>query len=1260
MGEQKKYILNGTSDNKKDPLDVTFVNNSDVPEKTKDVSYLQMFSFASKLDKCLMTLGLLSATASGVLQPLNTILFGKLTGDIIEYAKTLYNMTMTPDERNAAEETFFDGIRYFALMNSLIGVGMFIFGYLATVSFNYSATRQIFRIRSAYLKSILNQDVGWYDVNQTGDFSSRMSDDLFKFEDGIGEKVPIFLTFQIVFITSLVIALTKGWELALVCLTSLPATLLAVGIVGLLTTKLAKNELEAYGVAGSIANEALSLIRTVTAFGGQQKEIERYNEKLIFARKNNIKRSMFGAIGFGLLWLMIYSSYALAFWYGVKLVLRDRGKSDPVYTPQNMVTVFFSVMTGSMNFGVASPYIEAFGISKAAASKIFSVINHAPTINASKGKGKKLDSLRGNVQFKNVNFSYPSRKDVPILKKLNLNIKAGETVALVGTSGCGKSTVIQLIQRLYDTDSGEVVIDGTPIKDFDLTWLRSQMGIVGQEPVLFGTTISENIKYGKEGATDEEVIAAAKKANAHNFVKLLPNGYNTLVGEKGAQLSGGQKQRIAIARALIREPTVLLLDEATSALDNTSEAKVQAALDAASVECTTIIVAHRLSTIRGANKIIVLDNGAVVEEGNHDELMARQSEYYRLVTAQVKSTEQFDVSAQQSPDTSILQSEDEVITPEQNVHDGFKEIDDFLVDNSVSIWEIVKMNAPEWPYILFACLGSTIVGCGMPVFAVLFGSIIGTLATDDEDTVRSETNKYCLYFVIGGIITMVSVFTQMLMFGIAGEKLTERVRGNLFKAMISQEIGFFDKEANGVGALSSKLSTDAANIQGATGQRVGVILQSIATFCLAIGLSMYYEWKLGLVTASFTPLILIAMFFERRNTSGKNDSRDKALQKSTRIAVEAVGNVRTVASLGLEDKFHHIYIAELLPNYKSSLRKVHWRAIVFGLSKSLLFFAYATAMYYGGFLIRDGLSYDKVFKVSQAQIMGTVSIANSLAFSPNVAKGITAARKVRTFLSRIPLIRDKINAKNMNKAEGNFNFKSIEFTYPTRPNVLILKGLDLNILQGKTIALVGESGCGKSTIIQMIERFYDPSSGEVQLDGENLKDVALNSLRSLMGIVAQEPNLFNKSIADNIAYGDNSRDVPMDEIIQAAKNANIHNFITGLPQGYNTELGEKAVRLSGGQKQRIAIARALVRNPKILLLDEATSALDTESEKVVQEAIDVAKKGRTCVTIAHRLTTIQDADLICVVQNGVIAESGTHEELIKKNGLYYKLYTQKK
>ncbi|CAG9824400.1 unnamed protein product [Phaedon cochleariae] len=1257
MGKHAQYSMD---QKKKSPLDVEFTKNEEKKEDTtKQISFYQMFRYASGFDKFLLAIGLLGGIGTGVLQPMNTILFGSLTGDIINYAASKFNATMSDVERQTAEDDFFDAIKYFALMNSVLGIGMVVLSYLSTVTFNYSAMRQVFKVRSIYLSKILDQDISWYDMNQTGDFSSRMSEDLSKFEDGIGEKVPVFLNFQVIFITSLVIALVKGWELALICLTSLPASLIALGIVSVLTTKLSKNELDAYGTAGAIAEEVLSSIRTVIAFGGQEKEIERYGSNLIFARKNNIKRSLFSALGFGILWFVIYSSYALAFWYGVKLILEQRGWESPVYTPGNMVTVFFCVMNGSMNFGISSPYIEAFGISKAAAGKIFSVIDNVPTINLSKGKGKQNDKIKGNIKFSNVNFHYPSRPDVPILQDLNLDIKAGETVALVGSSGCGKSTVIQLIQRFYDPTSGEVTIDKENIKNLDLTWMRKNIGVVGQEPILFGTTIMENIKYGNLDATEEDIIAAARKANAHTFIKMLPNGYNTLVGERGAQLSGGQKQRIAIARALVRNPSILLLDEATSALDNASEAKVQAALDSASMGCTTVIVAHRLSTIQGANKIIVFSKGAVTELGTHDELMALKKDYYNLVMAQVKSMEK--VTEYGNTDKKREEVDDDT----EDVPTEISELaeddeDDFQSDRDMGLLDVAKMNRPELKQIVVASIGSIVIGCSMPVFSVLFGSILGTLANSDEDYVRSETNKYSTYLVIAGVISMVSIFCQIYLFGIAGERMTERIRSRMFSAMLNQEIGFFDKKTNGVGALCAKLSNDAASVQGATGQRIGVVLQSIATFALGVGLAMYYEYRLGFVTVAFMPFLLIALFFEKRNSSGQNDTRGQALQKSTKIAVEGVGNIRTVASLGLEEKFHHIYISELLPYYKYSNRTIQWRGVVFGLSRGIMFFAYSAAMFYGGSLIKnEGLAYEKVFKVAQALIMGTASIANSLAFTPNFTKGVAAAKSVQKFLERIPKIGDDKQSRNLNEVSGEIGFWKIKFSYPTRRGITVIQDLMLNISQGKTVALVGHSGCGKSTLIQLIERFYDPVEGEVTLDKNNVKSLKLSSLRSHLGIVSQEPNLFNKTIRENISYGDNSRLVPMDEVIQAAKDANIHTFISGLPKGYETTLGEKAVQLSGGQKQRIAIARALVRNPKVLLLDEATSALDTESEKIVQEALDRARKGRTCITIAHRLSTIQDADMICVIDRGIVAEAGTHQNLLEKKGLYYKLQTQK-
>jgi ATP-binding cassette subfamily B (MDR/TAP) protein 1 len=420
---------------------------------------------------------------------------------------------------------------------------------------------------------------------------------------------------------------------------------------------------------------------------------------------------------------------------------------------------------------------------------------------------------------------------------------------------------------------------------------------------------------------------------------------------------------------------------------------------------------------------------------------------------------------------------------------------------------------------------------------------------------------------------------------------------------------------------------------------------------------MFYQWKLGLVALAFTPFILVAIFLQHRLMNVENDAHHKSLQKSTKLAVEAVGNVRTVASLGCEETFHHLYISQLVVHHKTTLRNTHFRAVVLGLARSLMFFAYSACMYYGGILIRDGLPYQDVFKVSQSLIMGTVSIANALAFTPNLQKGLVAASRIIRLLKRVPQIKDELDAKDILWGNGSIDYNMIYFAYPTRPNVTVLKGLNLSVMKGKTVALVGPSGCGKSTIIQLIERFYDPLEGNLVVDKEDIRNIKLASHRSHLGIVSQEPNLFDRTIGENIAYGDNSRHVEKEEIIEAAKNANIHNFISSLPLGYDTSLGEKGTQLSGGQKQRVAIARALIRNPPLLLLDEATSALDTESEKIVQEALDNAKKGRTCITIAHRLTTIQDADVICVIDKGIVSEMGTHSELIALKGLYYKLHS---
>ncbi|GFY29350.1 ATP-dependent translocase ABCB1 [Trichonephila clavipes] len=376
------------------------------------------------------------------------------------------------------------------------------------------------------------------------------------------------------------------------------------------------------------------------------------------------------------------------------------------------------------------------------------------------------------------------------------------------------------------------------------------------------------------------------------------------------------------------------------------------------------------------------------------------------------------------------------------------------------------------------------------------------------------------------------------------------------------------------------------------------------------------------------------------------------------VAVEAIENIRTVVSLNQIEGFYVRYTDALVLPYRNAWKKSHVKGFTYAFSQSIQVFAYAATFYYGSVLIAEGeLTYYDMYKSIEGVIVSIIVLGHLFAFAPDFQKAMIAAANIFEMLDMKSHINvfslDGLNLKNVN---GSISFQNVCFNYPMRPKVKVLRDLSLDIKPGKTIALVGSSGCGKTTCIQLIERFYDADAGSVLLDGIHIEEINVRNLRSHIGLVSQEPVLFSCSIAENIAYGKNSEPVDMNEVIKAARKANIHNFIASLPQGYATTVGAKGTQLSGGQKQRIAIARALLRDPKILLLDEATSALDAENEHIVQEALDNARHGRTCIIIAHRLTTIQTADSIAVIHKGRVVEQGIHQDLLKLKGYYYKLY----
>ncbi|XP_073437552.1 ATP-dependent translocase ABCB1-like isoform X1 [Dendrobates tinctorius] len=1258
---------------------------------TEMVGFLELWCYADKWDIVLMIIGLVCGVVSGIGWPLVNIFFGYMAEGFVETA------TSTNASSNVSGCTsgvdIEANVSLFSLPYAGLGISVLILCFLETLTFMISAARQIKRIRQMFFNAILHQDMAWFDSYQIGTLNNRLTQDIATIYDGLSNKLCIFVQLVSSSVTGIVIAFVYGWKLTLVIISISPL----LGLSGALWSKISASyitkEIKAYAKAGAVAEEVLTAIRTVVAFNGQEKASEKYNANLITAKSFGIKRqtSMNMAVGFSQFIISIF--FALSFWYGSKLTVEEPEN----YKVHNVLTIFFSIFIASFSSGMALPSINSINIARGAAFEIYKIINQPRHIDSGSSEGYKPEKLKGDIEFKNIHFTYPSRPDVQVLLGLNLKVPAGKTIALVGTSGCGKSTVMQLLQRFYDPTEGEVTVDGHDIRSLNVKWLRENIGVVGQEPVLFGTTISENIRYGREGVTDEEIKQAARTANAYDFISRLPEKFNTLVGERGAQLSGGQKQRIAIARALVQNPKILLLDEATSALDTQSEALVQAALDKARTGRTIIMIAHRLSTIKTADIIAGIHGGRVVEQGTHRELMKKNGIYHSLVMLQNegKGSHAEDTGLESSFDneSSVAAFDISKIEDEENFQPTLQDVENMLApiksgnfkngsirgkskgdplekktsrkkygvtvkecDASMALLRrILKLNKPEWLCILIGLIFAAISGVIIPIFAILLAKSIGAFKEQDATKHIQMTNFLSIIFIILGLIYLAGLTIWGFMLGKSGESLAMRLRSLSFKALLRQDMAYFDEQKNSVGVLLTRLSMNASQITGVTGKQLGIQTMNVFTLLSAIIISFVYGWQLSLLIFVCGPLVIAVNVIKDKAALHYASSDRKALEEAGRMSTEVIENIRTVVSLNKEDVFYQKYNDCLSESYRNLFKMAFIQGITYGILQSMPLLLNCAVFRFGAWLVAHCyLYFEKVFTISQAIAISVLHVGHSDGFTIDFGKIKLSAEWIFQLLDRRPPI--DINSEEeeiLDKMEGNIEFKNIQFVYPTRPDIPILQGFNIKVSRGQTLALVGSSGCGKSTVIQLLERFYDPSEGHVLADGIDIKTIHLKRLRNQLGIVSQEPILFNCSIKENIQYGDNSRSVLDEEVIEAAKAANIHDFIMSLPKGYETCAGDKGTQISGGQKQRIAIARALVRKPKVLLLDEATSALDTESEKIVQQALDNARHGRTCIVIAHHLSTIENADIIAVIKNGTVVECGTHRQLLAKHGEYY-------
>ncbi len=997
--------------------------------------------------------------------------------------------------------------------------------------------------------------------------------------------------------------------------------------------------------------------------------MNRYDEYLQTAHKEGNKKSLLFGILFSAQTFLVMSGTALAFWEGFRLF--QSGEIDNVGT---VFTVVLSVTLGATSTMLVLPQLQSITNASSAASELFSIIDKPSLLDPLSPEGMQPTSFTGEIQIRDLRFAYPTRPTAQVLQGLDLSIPAGKMTALVGPSGCGKSTLVGLLERWYQPASGQILVDGHDIAEYNTKWLRSNFRLVQQEPILFQGTIFQNVAKGfigeqqnlSEEAQMELVQEACLASNAHDFIERLPEGYNTQVGERASMLSGGQRQRVAIARSIISDPKVLLLDEATSALDPRAERVVQDALHRVSAKKTTLIIAHKLATVMAADSIAVMTSGKVIEQGTHSELLEHDGLYAAMVRSQDLGAEAGEPEFREEPEEGddVKEALDRPLTLQRTesealAKDSGREVEHLsagTVGYSLGkcIWIMLKEHPDLYLWYLVIVFGGLIGGGTYPAQAIIFSRLINVFTLQGSQA-KDQADFYALMFFVLAIANLFGYFGIGWACNTIGQAFTHRVRREMIERMVYFDQDFFDRPENSSGSMTSKLSSVPTSLQELMAGNLGLILNLLVNIVSSSALGIVFGWKLGLAIVFGGLSLLVAAGYIRIRLDQKLEaSTGERFASSAGLATEAVTSIRTLSSLTLEAPILREYnevlgniVAKVIPGLVVTL-------IPYALSQSIDFLIMGLGFWYGSRLIASGeYTTTQFFVIFIAVIFGGQGTAQFFSYTTSITKAKVAAN----YILWLRTIRANIRETDENRdrkpsGDGPIGVENIEFRYKQRDAAKVLRGISMKIEPGTHAAVVGPSGCGKSTIISLLERFYDPTSGRITLNGDDISLMSPFAYRRYMSLVQQEPPLYLGSVRENIAIG-LEYEPSEEEVHEACRQANALDFVSSLPEGLSTPCGSKGLQFSGGQRQRIAVARALIRKPRLLLLDEATSALDTQSERIVQKALDEVALSRTTIAVAHRLSTIRHADVIFVMEDGKIAEIGTHEELQRLKGRYY-------
>eukprot|EP00834_Sanchytrium_tribonematis_P002026 NODE_56_length_28873_cov_1.243101.p2 type:complete len:1374 gc:universal NODE_56_length_28873_cov_1.243101:20592-24713(+) len=1037
-------------------------------------------------------------------------------------------------------------------------------------------------------------------------------------------------------IASFSIAFLFDYKTTLVQLSVIPLMLMLGIIVMVYYQKIGFLETEYKAKASHILGDAITNITTIMTFNCQDYIYSQYEEQLLKILK--LAKISCAILGFtaGAFMFIMYGITGLSLYFASIQV------ENHVLTVAQSITIFTVILGAFGALGKIPMSIQGLSKGMGAWKRLKPVMQFEE-----KAPLRQLEDFKGEIEFKNVSFKYPNR-DEYALKDVSFFIPSGHNVAFVGESGSGKSTCLNLLLKYYDYE-GQILIDGVDLRSIDEVFLREKFGLVEQNPKLFNMTIIQNIilPYGIFGSKVEPqymdlAIYCCERAFAHDFITKFPDGYFTLVGEKGVTMSQGQKQRIAIARSLVKSPQVLLFDEATSALDALSEEIVQQTIDDVKEGRTCIQVSHRISSIKNCQEIFVFKDGLIVEFGTFDALCDDKGYFYELVQGQ--TINQISPTSAKKRNVSVfndLEVDSEITEKGKSKINFTKIYKESKIRNPV--FKYLAKQIYHRPYMFtFGLVGSFVFGMIMPLSGYLFSSIIGYLGHPEF---RQQINEFCLYYLYIAVVAFVGLGTTFFFLTYLSVSFSTKFLPAIFRSLLYADMAYYDDPTNSSSQLQSRIEEDLQRIELASGNLIAQVLQNTVTFVGGFIFALLVSPIIGAICCIFLLALSIGSYFTSNVAKRYNDLLVLKKIEASGLVADCLGNIRILRSLNCHDFILQQYDDLIESQRKLVLYMLFVIGLFDGLISSLREFLFPLIFYIGYILMNYKIiTGPQLIQPLFIILMSSSSVDSLLGSYRTFLQTTDSAARFFELLEQKPNIDLLKSGEKPVDIQGDAQFQNVSFQYLTRQEPAITDA-NLHIQHGDRIGIVGGSGSGKTTIAKLLLRLYDPDQGNVLMECVNAKDWDVHYLRSNVLFISRD-GVFRDTIKNNILLG--ATPTELDQVLKAV---NLYKWIQDLPFKADTMIDANSV--SGGQLQRLLMARILIRKPKILILDEALSALDQENEEFMMELLD--QMNCSIVIISHKLSSVEKCDRIYVVENGEIVEQGTHNDLYRKRGSYYKL-----